>query len=152
MLSVAVHKDVAEYQPKILGKLTLRTLVCIACALGASVLTAVYLEFVIGVSMDDWMVLVYAAGLPFWAAGFWRPHRMKFEQFVPLWLQHKFTNNRIFYTSSLYRVGIATPHGERKAKENVDNASIPVSKSWGKLRRRKGIEAWCPGDDEQFNG
>ena len=27
MLSVAVHKDIAEYQPKIVGKMTMRTLV-----------------------------------------------------------------------------------------------------------------------------
>ena len=26
MLSVAVHKDIAEYQPKIVGKMTMRTL------------------------------------------------------------------------------------------------------------------------------
>ena len=33
MLSVAVHKDIAEYQPKIVGKMTMRTLVSITGAL-----------------------------------------------------------------------------------------------------------------------
>ena len=38
MLSVAVHKDIAEYQPKIVGKMTMRTLVSITGALSVSVL------------------------------------------------------------------------------------------------------------------
>lgn len=35
MLSVTVHKDIAEYQPKVVGKMTSRTLVSIAGALGS---------------------------------------------------------------------------------------------------------------------
>lgn len=34
MLSVAIHKDIAEYQPKVIGKLTGRTLISITVALG----------------------------------------------------------------------------------------------------------------------
>lgn len=33
MLSVAIHKDIAEYQPKVIGKLTGRTLISITVAL-----------------------------------------------------------------------------------------------------------------------
>ena len=40
MLSVAVHKDIGEYQPKLIGKMTTRTLVSILGALGTSVLAA----------------------------------------------------------------------------------------------------------------
>ena len=32
MLSVAIHKDIAEYQPKVIGKLTGRTLISITVA------------------------------------------------------------------------------------------------------------------------
>lgn len=37
MLSVAIHKDIAEYQPKVIGKLTGRTLISITVALGLSI-------------------------------------------------------------------------------------------------------------------
>lgn len=47
MLSVAVHKDIAEYQPKVVGKMTGRTLASIAGALGCSVLTGLYIYFVL---------------------------------------------------------------------------------------------------------
>ena len=43
MLSVAVHKDIAEYQPKIVGKMTMRTLVSITGALSVSVLAGLYI-------------------------------------------------------------------------------------------------------------
>ena len=43
MLSVAVHKDIAEYQPKIVGKMTMRTLVSITGALSVSILAGLYL-------------------------------------------------------------------------------------------------------------
>ena len=51
MLSVAVHKDIAEYQPKIVGKMTMRTLVSITGALSVSVLAGLYIYFVLGLNM-----------------------------------------------------------------------------------------------------
>ena len=47
MLSVAVHKDIAEYQPKIVGKMTMRTLVSITGALSVSVLAGLYIYFIL---------------------------------------------------------------------------------------------------------
>ena len=44
MLSVAIHKDIAEYQPKVIGKLTGRTLISITVALGLSMSVAVYMS------------------------------------------------------------------------------------------------------------
>lgn len=73
MLSVAVHKDIAEYQPKVVGKMTGRTLASIAGALGCSVLTGLYIYFVLGWNVGDNMMLIYAVSLPFWCCGFIRP-------------------------------------------------------------------------------
>ena len=53
MLSVAVHKDIAEYQPKIVGKMTMRTLVSITGALSVSVLAGLYIYFVLGLNVSD---------------------------------------------------------------------------------------------------
>ena len=39
-LSVAVHKDIGEYREKVVGKLSLRTLCCVALGLAASVAAA----------------------------------------------------------------------------------------------------------------
>ena len=80
MLSVAVHKDIAEYQPKIIGKLTLRTLLCIVCAVGISLIVGLYLYFVLGFDPTDFEVLILAISMPFWAMGFWRDIRQVLDR------------------------------------------------------------------------
>ena len=62
MLSVAVHKDIAEYQPKIVGKMTMRTLVSITGALSVSVLAGLYIYFVLGLNVSD--CLLYTSPSP----------------------------------------------------------------------------------------
>lgn len=144
MLSVAVHKDVGEYQPKIVGKLTLRSLICTGLALVMAVAVGAYSWFVLGISTDVSQYAIFATALPIWAAGFWRPKGMMAEEFVPLWLAHTFTDNRIFYASSASRLGfIARPKTQ-------------LSKSYAKLAKTKGIEAYEPsaairkgGDDDE---
>lgn len=63
MLSVAVHKDIAEYQPKIVGKMTMRTLVSITGALSVSVLAGLYIYFVLGLNVSDCTYFIYAQQL-----------------------------------------------------------------------------------------
>lgn len=53
MLSVAIHKDIAEYQPKVIGKLTGRTLISITVALGLSIAVAVYMNLVLKIDPTD---------------------------------------------------------------------------------------------------
>lgn len=135
MLSVPIQKDVGEYQPKIIGKMTARTLACVVGALGLSVGAGCYLYFVIGVDPGDWMIVIYAASLPFWAAGFIRPHGMKFEQFAAAWLNHRLSSNKLFYTPTLYDMA------EEKHKEKKGGV---YGREYRKLLRRRGIEAYSP--------
>lgn len=100
MLSVAVHKDIAEYQPKIIGKLTLRTLLCIVCAVGISLIVGLYLYFVLGFDPTDFEVLILAISMPFWAMGFWRPRGMKAETFAEYWIEYNFTKKNISHIPS----------------------------------------------------
>ncbi|WP_267247388.1 PrgI family protein [Streptococcus sp. Marseille-Q5986] len=139
MLSVVVHKNIAEYQPKVVGKLTMRTLISLVGALGSSVLTALYIYFVLGWNVGDCMIFIYAVSLPFWLCGFFRPKGMPFEQFLPLWIKAKLSTDRIFYTPSLYLSGLVrTPeHTSRKKGKIYD-------KQYRKERGLKGIEAYAP--------
>lgn len=138
MLSVAVHKDIAEYQPKVVGKMTARTLVSIAGALGASLLTGLYMYFVLGLNPGDYMIVIYAVSLPFWCCGFIRPKGMPFEQFAPLWLRANLGEDRIFYTPSMQLSGlVGRPDGaSRKGKV--------YGKHYRKQCNLKGIESYSP--------
>ena len=118
MLSVAVHKDIAEYQPKVVGKMTGRTLASIVGALGCSVLTGLYIYFVLGWNVGDNMMLIYAVSLPFWCCGFIRPKGMPFEQFAALWLKANFGVERVFYVPLCNSVvSSARPMGRTSRKE-----------------------------------
>lgn len=140
MLSVAVHKDIAEYQPKVVGKMTGRTLASIAGALGCSVLTGLYIYFVLGWNVSDNMMLIYAVSLPFWCCGFIRPKGMPFRaQFAALWLKANFGVERIFYVPSMQLSGlIASPDGKNVKKGRV------YGKHYRKQCSLKGIESYSP--------
>ena len=139
MLSVTVHKDIAEYQPKVVGKMTGRTLVSVAGALGVSVLTGVYLYFVLGLNPGDYMMVIYAVSLPFWCCGFIRPKGMPFEKFVPLWLRAKVTDDRIFYTPSMTQSGLV-----RDPDIHTQKKGSIYGKYYRKQGELKGIEAYSP--------
>lgn len=136
MLSVAIHKDISEYEPKIIGKMTLRTLVSITGAVGCSIVCALYLYFVLGLMVGDYMMIIYAVSLPFWSCGFIRPCGMPFEKFVPLWFRARFTDDRIFYVPTLRRLGLVPPLGAKKGRI--------YGKHYRKQQKLNGIEAYSP--------
>lgn len=139
MLSVTVHKDIAEYQPKVVGKMTMRTLISIVGALGSSVFAGIYMYFVLGWNVGDHIMIIYAISLPFWLCGFVRPKGMKFEKFLPLWLKAQLTNDHIFYVPSMYLSGFANnPAQPMNTKGKV------YEKFYRKQRNLNGIEAYSP--------
>lgn len=137
MLSVAVHKDISEYKPKIIGKLTSRTLVSIAGALGISILTGLYMNFVLGLNVGDYSIVIMAVSLPFWLCGFYTPKGMPFEKYFPLWIKFHFSDNKLYYTPTMILAGIV-PSMRKRKKENV------YGKQYRKLLARRGIEAYSP--------
>lgn len=87
-LQIPVQKDIGEYQEKIVGKMSLRTLACVSGGFASAVAMAAAVHFALGVEVADATLPVMAASLPFWLAGFWRPFGMKLEEFVPLLTDH----------------------------------------------------------------
>ena len=122
MLSVAVHKDIAEYQPKIVGKMTMRTLVSITGALSVSVLAGLYIYFVLGLNVSDCTYFIYAVSL----------------QFAPLWLKANFTNDRIFYKPSMRLAGLLSESENSKQKGTI------YGKHYRKQGNLRGIESYSP--------
>ena len=133
MLSVRVQKDIGEYTEKIVGKLSARTLVCLAGGLASAVGTAVICQFMIGIEVRNAALPVMCASMPFWLAGFWRPYHMKLEKFVPLWLDFQLEDQRVFYRSTPMLEGAqpapAPGNPSRKARRKA---------------KRKGAELYDP--------
>ena len=72
-LQIPIQKDIGEYEEKIVGKLSFRTLVCVAGGFGSAILVAAICHFWIGIEVADAAFPVMCASIPFWLAGFWRP-------------------------------------------------------------------------------
>lgn len=100
MLSVTVHKDIGEYKEKVVGKMSARTLACIAGAIAASFATAAIAYFAFGVPVSNAAFPVTAASMPFWLLGFWRPKGLAPEAFVPLWAAHVLGDGKLPYLNA----------------------------------------------------
>ena len=145
MLSVGIQKDITEYKPKIIGQLTLRSLVCCVTAIGVSVAVGAYFFFVLGLGYDFAMYGIIFLSIPIWAAGFWHPYGMNLEKFFPLAVKHFFGNNIIKYKSSGYLVGCSVLSNAREqSKKYVDETGSRRSKTYAMLCKRPDFEAYCP--------
>ena len=121
-LQIPIQKDIGEYEEKIVGKLSFRTLVCVAGGFGsailvlffimpvgvlfplmtlrhfgAAILVAALCHFWIGIEVADAAFPVMCASIPFWLAGFWRPFGMRAEKFAPLLANHHLKDQRLLY-------------------------------------------------------
>lgn len=125
MLTLPIQKDLAKYEPKIVGKFTKRTLVCTVCAIAAALLMAFYLNAVICVDIDDWGWLVVAIAVPFWAVGFWKPDGMKAEQWLPLWAKHVIGQDVIEYRNAWHIEEIRKEVEDVRKEENGTRGGGP---------------------------
>ncbi|MGO5413919.1 PrgI family protein [Slackia isoflavoniconvertens] len=96
-LQIPIQKDIGEYQEKIVGKMSLRTLVCLSCGFASAIAAACLVYFCLGIPVANATLPVMAAALPFWLAGFWRPFGMRLEEFLPLLADHHLNSQRMLY-------------------------------------------------------
>jgi hypothetical protein len=136
MLSVTVHKDIGEYTEKVVGKMSARTLACIAGGIAASFGAAATSYFAFGIPVSDATLPVMAASMPFWLMGFWRPKGLKAEKFIPLWAEHVLGDGKLAYsTAGRFPVrDVACRKCDRKARR----------RAW-----KKGAEKRDPIEEEQ---
>lgn len=134
MLSVSVHKDIGEYTEKVVGKMSARTLVCVAGGLLASVAAATVCYLCLGIQVSDATMPVMACSMPFWLAGFWRPKNMKAERFIPLYIEHVASECVLVYSPS-FRLDGVDPTGAAGCKPDKRSA---------RRMRKKGAELHEP--------
>lgn len=130
-LQIPIQKDIGEYEEKVIGKMSFRTLVCVTGGFGTAITVACGCWFLLGVEPSNAAFPVMCASLPFWLAGFWRPYGMKAEKFAPLFAAHHLHDQHLLYISPA---------------QGIPRAPIPGKPS-RKARRRackKGAEAYEP--------
>ena len=131
-LQIPIQKDIGEYDEKIVGKLTLRTLCCLALGFSAAVAVAAvaHLGFKADVSAMTFPIMAAA-----WLAGFCKPYGLPFEKFVPLLAHHALNNQALTYRScaAIEKAGLM-PEGKPRKRTRREKRAF----------RKKGSENYEP--------
>ena len=135
-LQIPIQKDIGEYEEKIVGKMSLRTLACVSLGFGSAVGAAAFVHLGLHADVADAAFPIMLCSMPFWLAGFWRPFGMRAEKFAPLLADHLLKDQRLLYTSPA-APGVTGPsRGKPKRRAR-------------RLAKRKGAEAHEPSKEQQ---
>lgn len=116
-LQIPIQKDIGEYDEKIVGKLTLRTLCCLALGFSAAVAVAAVAHLGLKADVSAMTLPIMAAALPFWLAGFCKPYGLPFERFVPLLASHALNSQALVYRSCAAIEKASHPNGKKPRKK-----------------------------------
>ena len=145
MLTVTIHKDVTEYKPKIIGGLTMRSLLCLGGGLAMAIAFGLVCTLALHIDVDSVMYLVWIAAAPLALIGFWTPHGLPFEKFAMLWLDQTMREQLVLYKSASRRAEMAAIASSERAA--LANAHTGHDGPLDKLRDKPGIEIWSPGGE-----
>lgn len=100
-LRIPVQKDIGEYEEKIVGKMSLRTLGCVSLGFGSAVGAAAFVHLGLHADVADAAFPIMLCSMPFWLAGFWRPFGMRAEELLPLLAAHELSPQLLAYEPCL---------------------------------------------------
>ena len=107
-LHIPIQKDIGEYEQKLFGDMSIRTCVCLAGGFATTVLVASASWFWLAIDPSKMTFPIMLSTLPFWLAGFWKPHGMPFERFLPLVARHHMATRHYEFSPS-HRSGTDMP-------------------------------------------
>lgn len=137
MLSVAVQKDIGEYEQKLFAGLTVRTSAALGLAVGLSCLEALVLCGLAGFEVGDIAIVIMASAMGVFFAGYAKPLGLPLEKSLPLILDARFGRTKLAWASSL---ALNRGFGDKPAKPKRDRDA---------KRRLKEYEKACAGRRER---
>lgn len=152
MVSAPVHKDVYNYEPKVLFILTARTLAFTGAALALGIVVGAICLGALGLSTDVAIYPIMCVALPVFLFGYARPHKMKPEELLPYLLRAVYLPQRLDYApqGELARDLAASGHYRkpRKTRRPTDAEKRPqgVHRHYARVRRLRGIESVYPAE------
>ena len=142
-LHIPIQKDIGEYEQKLFGDMSIRTCVCLAEGFATAVLVALASWLWLAIDPSDMTFPIMLATLPFWLAGFWKPHGMPFEKFLPLVARHHMAKRHYEFTPS-HRCGTDMPLALEPKKLTRKERREPTERGRSSMsllkKRRKGVE------------
>lgn len=142
MVTVPIHKDVLNYEPKVFALLTARTLKFTLVALALGIGVGALCLGVLRMGTDVAVYPIMIATLPVFLLGWARPCKMRPEELLPYLLRAYFLPQRLVYepTPVIEKDPAALRHA---GKERQDNGKPEdrLQRHYARLRGERGIEA-----------
>ena len=128
-LRIPVQKDIGEYEEKIVGKMSLRTLACVSLGFGSAVGAAAFVHLGLRADVADAAFPIMLCSMPFWLAGFWRPFGMRAEELLPLLAAHELSPQLLAYEPCLAG---SLPEGSPRPGRPGRPRQIPAAQRCGR--------------------
>lgn len=131
MIEIKMPKDINEYQPKIIGPLTLREFICISVAAAFALLIYNYVLPFCGQGIASYLMFIPAAFA--YCFGWLKPYGMTFEKFV----KSIFINVLIAPSVRKYKTENQYDLAQKEYYEKIDAGKTKKEKKKTKYKKSK---------------
>ena len=153
-ISVAIPKEITEYEEKIMFGMSFRKIICFGLAVILGIVSYILYVFLFKISMDIASYIIILQAMPLMAIGFIKKDGINFEEYIVLFLRYKLGNNKLYYEPELIidLVNEKEKNNEipkenivkkqfifkrEKTNENITKAESIIFKNNRKNRKRK---------------
>lgn len=152
MVTVPVHKDVYNYEPKVLFILTARTLAFTAVALALGIGVGALCLGPLGLGTDVAIYPIMLVSLPVFFFGYARPYHMLPEELAPYLVRAVFLPQNLKYesapavTGALIEAGHVRELRTGRRPQDADKSPAGVQRHYAQVRRERGVEGFYPAE------
>lgn len=152
MVTVAVHKDVLNYEPHVAFGMSRRKLTYMGIAIAMGLVVGWLCIGVAGMGTDVAIYPIMICAIPFFFLGFMKPYNMQTTDFVSFWLMATWLEQQLPYVSTPNLRGQVDPDAYtqqiRYERDPKHAHKKEVQRHYAKLRTQRGVECWYPvGED-----
>lgn len=122
MIEVRIPKEITEYKEKILLGMSFRQLICFAIAIATSF--GVFFLFKGIFSISTLGTIIMIVNIPIIAVGFLKKNGFTMEQWIPIVLNQKFSNNKLSYITDIDN------ENEKEERDSNDNKKKEPRPEW----------------------
>lgn len=135
-ISIEITKDIQEYEPKVVGPLTMRQLLVVTCASPFMYFAYTYARPVLGKDLGT--AAVFIPALIAWAIGWLKPYGMRVEKFIKTaFISHVVAPSIRKYKTENYFEQLQKEAIKMEEKEKIKNNNSQKGKKQKKKKEKK---------------
>lgn len=123
-LEVTIHKEITEYEAKVIAGMTLRQLISLSVAVVVSVSIGVLNYFFLHLSVDDISWVLIGVGIPIFGFGWFKPDGLPFEKYLMMRRRYSAMSAHIPYeVTEKKKEGDVVVEDKKEAKKRRENGN-----------------------------